>query len=219
MKTKIWYFLFLSVALFFPGCNSANPGFSPISTATAVTAQESIQESYENMESCSLDPIIVPTLPAIIPGYTELDESTGLHVTGYAQTIDLETYRLEITGKVDHPLSLTYDQLRCMPRISASPDLICQGYFVDVATWTGVPLIYLLDLAGVQNEASEITLLSADGYRAYFSLDEAMQEGNFLAYEWEGQPLPILHGFPLRAVFPTQAGNKWVKWLVEIRVE
>jgi sulfite oxidase len=42
---------------------------------------------------------------------------------------------------------------------------------------------------------------------------------NFLAYEMNGQPLPVLHGFPLRAVFPGVVGNKWVKWLLEIRVE
>jgi sulfite oxidase len=42
---------------------------------------------------------------------------------------------------------------------------------------------------------------------------------NFLAYELEGKPLPVLHGFPLRAIFPTKDGNSWVKWLVEINVQ
>jgi DMSO/TMAO reductase YedYZ molybdopterin-dependent catalytic subunit len=38
------------------------------------------------------------------------------------------------------------------------------------------------------------------------------------AYELSGKPLPILHGFPLRAVFPSMQGNNWVKWLVEIQI-
>ena len=41
---------------------------------------------------------------------------------------------------------------------------------------------------------------------------------DFLAYEWEGEPVPILHGFPVRAVFPSLNGNKWVKWLIGIDV-
>jgi sulfite oxidase len=43
-------------------------------------------------------------------------------------------------------------------------------------------------------------------------------EDNLLAYEWEGQPLPILHGFPLRAIIPGTAGSNSTKWLTEIKV-
>jgi DMSO/TMAO reductase YedYZ molybdopterin-dependent catalytic subunit len=45
-----------------------------------------------------------------------------------------------------------------------------------------------------------------------------LSSDSFLAYEWEGEPLPIIHGFPVRAVFPALSGNTWVKWLVEIQV-
>jgi DMSO/TMAO reductase YedYZ molybdopterin-dependent catalytic subunit len=40
----------------------------------------------------------------------------------------------------------------------------------------------------------------------------------FLAYEWEQQPVPIIHGFPIRAAFPGLLGANWVKWLVKIEV-
>ncbi len=46
-----------------------------------------------------------------------------------------------------------------------------------------------------------------------------MAPENFLAYEWMGRPLPVLHGFPLRAVIPCQDGFAWVKWLMEIVAE
>jgi DMSO/TMAO reductase YedYZ molybdopterin-dependent catalytic subunit len=49
-------------------------------------------------------------------------------------------------------------------------------------------------------------------------LGDASNEENFLAYELSGKPLPILHGFPLRAVFPSMLGSHWVKWLVEIQI-
>jgi DMSO/TMAO reductase YedYZ molybdopterin-dependent catalytic subunit len=41
---------------------------------------------------------------------------------------------------------------------------------------------------------------------------------SILAYAWEGEPLPILHGFPVWAVFPELDGSTWVKWLVKIEV-
>ena len=167
---------------------------------------------------CVLPPVVVPTPPAEVPGYTELDPATGLHVTGSAPDIDFANYRLEVSGKVDNPLSLSYDQLRCMPRIEVECTLVCAGFFEDRTTWAGVPLSYMLDQAGVQEGAQRLRLVSADGYATQVSLESARQQDSFLAYEWEGEPLPILHGFPLRAVFPALNGNDWVKWLVSIEV-
>ncbi|HUJ67963.1 MAG TPA: molybdopterin-dependent oxidoreductase [Syntrophorhabdales bacterium] len=168
--------------------------------------------------TCAPAPLIVPPTPAKLPGYAELDPSTGLHVTGTMKEIDVAHYRLEVTGKVSRSLSLTYDELRCMPRIQARPTLVCPGFFTDVATWAGTPLKHIVDLAGPQKGATEIRLTGADGYSVSRSLADATAPANFLAYEWEGKALPRLHGFPVRAVFPGLEGNQWVKWVVKIEV-
>ena len=160
----------------------------------------------------------MPPTPAEIPGYTDLDRSTGLHVTGTLQQIDLKEYRLEVTGKVGHPLSVTYDQLRCMPRIEARPPLVCPGFFTDVATWAGTPLKHLIKLADPKSDATAVRLSGADNYSASLSLGDAIADGNFLAYEWEGKALPRLHGFPVRVILPQSEGNQWVKWLIRIEV-
>ena len=157
-------------------------------------------------------------LPAVIPGYTELDPVTGLHMTGQYQQIDLSTYRLKIMGKVEHLLSLSYDDLRCIPKIESRPTLVCPGFFTDVAAWVGVPLKSILEQAVVLPDATGVRLNSADGYSATITLREALSEENYLAYEWEGEPLPILHGFTVRAVFPQLQGNTWVKWLISIEL-
>ncbi len=160
-----------------------------------------------------------PPWPAAIPGYTELDPDTGLHMTGRPQRIELASYRLKVTGKVDRPLSLSFDQLRRLPRLSSKPALICQGYFEDYAAWAGASLAAILDAAKLRPDAKEVDLVSADEYSTYLSLAEARSPDAYLAYELEGKPLPVLHGFPLRAVFPGLLGNKWAKWIVEIRVK
>ena len=122
-------------------------------------------------------------------------------------------------GKVEHPLSLSYDELRCMPRVTTKAVLNCGEIFTDSGTWSGVPIRYILEQAGVQAAATTVGLKSADGYLLLISMEDARDGQNFLAYEMEGKPLPILHGFPLRAVFPNHPGSRWVKWLVEIIVE
>ncbi len=166
---------------------------------------------------CGMGPIVVPT-PARDPGYTRLDPSTGLHVTGKMQLLDLVTYRLRVTGMVDRPLELGYDEIRCLPRVQATPILVCPGFFEDEATWAGAAIADVLALAGVQDGAQEVEFVSADGYSTRLPLDKALDRANFLAYEWEGEPLPRLHGFPLRVVIPEAQGNQWTKWLVEVRV-
>jgi DMSO/TMAO reductase YedYZ molybdopterin-dependent catalytic subunit len=96
--------------------------------------------------------------------------------------------------------------------------LVCPGFFEDLATWAGVPLADVLELAGPQEDAGGLRLVGADGYSALVTMDMATSGQSFLAYEWEGEPLPVLHGYPLRAVFPDHSGSMWVKWLVRIDV-
>jgi len=189
------------------------PYVAPQPTETVMTPVAIV-----TLGNCRLDPVTQPAWPVKILLPNELDPETGLHITGNPKQIDLVTYRLKITGLVEFPLSLTYDDLRCLPRVTDSPELVCPGVFVDKATWTGVPIKLVLELAGVQQGATKLTLISADGREVNLSLEKAIADGNFLAYELNSKLLPVQHGFPLRAVFPSMPGSFWIKWLIEIRI-
>ncbi len=229
---------FLIVGIFLAGC-AGQPGSRtpavplsalPATVAAQVTGTASpslirttaitptVESGTPSSAPCSLSLVVVPTM-APNPGSNALDRTTGLHVTGHPVLIDIVNYRLLVIGLVDHPLSLSYDDLRCMPKVTARLDLVCPGVFEDVGTWSGVPIKYILGLAGLQSTAKVIRLVAADKYESQIYLQDALKAGNFLAYELKGQPLPVLHGFPLRAVFPGMPGSRWVKWLLEIRVE
>ena len=165
-------------------------------------------------------PTVVPPTPIPYPGYAQQEPDTGLHVTSNALHVDLASYRLRVFGLVDQPLSLSYDDLRCLPKVQAEVRLECPGYFVDWATLAGPTIASVIALAGPRPGVATVTLTSVNGYSTRFSLAEAQAEENFLAYAWgsRGEPLPASHGFPLRVAVPSKPGSAWVKWLEEIQL-
>ena len=147
---------------------------------------------------------------------TPIDE---LHTTGTPPEIDIEEYRLIIDGKVANPLSLTYEELQSYPTITEKVLLICPGFFVDNAIWTGVPLELLLEEASVQPDASLVVFRAADGYHKFISPTYLEEAKVFLAYKVNEEVLPVEHGYPLRVVIEGIYGGKWVKWLEHIEVQ
>ncbi len=167
--------------------------------------------------ACSLPPAVRPTAVPY-PGYTQLEPETGLHVTGPAQEIDPASYRLRVIGLVAQPLSLTFDDIRCLPKVQGHVWLTCPGFFTDETDLAGVTFADLFALVGPQPQATRVRLTSIEGYSVLFSLNEVLAVGNFLAYQWKDELLPSSHGFPLRAVFPRQSGGNWVKWITQIEL-
>jgi len=94
------------------------------------------------------------------------------------------------------------------------------------ARWRGVPLKTVLDKAGVQQGAKQITFNGMDGpvsdktpdFIKALDIDHARDGEVMLAYGMNGEDLPILNGFPLRLVVPGYYGTYWVKHLNEITV-
>jgi DMSO/TMAO reductase YedYZ molybdopterin-dependent catalytic subunit len=147
-----------------------------------------------------------------------VEPSTGLHVTAPPQVIDLETYRLAVKGKVTRELSLTYDELRCLPKIGGYMRIECPGFFVDFSNLAGASLVSVLEMAGPLEGAKQVVFTGVDGRISGVSLTDAQASKYFLAYEWEGEPLPVSHGFPVRAALPDNLGGDWVKWLQQIDI-
>ena len=201
-------------ALFLAGC-AVPPGAAPDAAPTPTAGPTSIPPEPT---VCRLAPFTAPTRPAAVPRLDQVDD-IGLHVAGRGPVeIDPLSYRLKVSGLVEQPLELSLDELRCLPRIAARVVLTCQGAFRDETTYAGVPLARVLELAHLRKEARAVHLLGADQNLGNIDLRNALDENTFLAYQWKTEPLPILHGFPLRAVIPALLGYAWTKYLVEIQV-
>lgn len=132
--------------------------------------------------------------------------------------IDSKTYRIKIIGKVDRPLSLTYDQILKYPSFTETVLLICPGFFSNNGRWTGVALKTLLHEAQVNKEAQYVDVVGNGEKRTRISLKELDQKKVFLAYRVNGETLPQKHGFPLRLVYEDAYGYDWVKYVKEIIV-
>jgi DMSO/TMAO reductase YedYZ molybdopterin-dependent catalytic subunit len=169
----------------------------------------------------------------------------GLHylLTHYdIPAVDVTAWRLEVDGQVDRPLSLDLDEVRTRPRVTTAVTLECAGNgramlsprpvsqpwldgAVGTAEWTGTPLAPLLREAGVDESTVDVVFTGADhgiergveqDYQRALPVTEALRPEALLAYEMNGQPLPVQHGFPLRLVIPGWYGMAHVKWLTRI---
>jgi sulfite oxidase len=99
---------------------------------------------------------------------------------------------------------------------------------ISNATWSGVALRDILAEAGVQNGTAHVAFVSYDqvekgsetfGYGGSIPIDKALRSEVLLAYEMNGEPLPPVHGFPLRMVVPGYVAARSVKWLCTITLQ
>jgi DMSO/TMAO reductase YedYZ molybdopterin-dependent catalytic subunit len=130
--------------------------------------------------------------------------------------VNLKTYRLKVTGKVERPLSLSYDEILKYPSLTETVLLICPGFFANNGRWTGVDFKSLLQEAQIKKEAQYIDVVGAHEKRVRIPLKLLDQKRIFLAYQVNGETLPRKHGFPLRLVYEDVYGSDWVKYVDEI---
>lgn len=174
------------------------------------------------------EPMSATTFSAIeglSPLYTPNDEFFRIDTALVLPRVDLDDWRLRVTGLVDEPFELTYDELLAMPQTEMDITLACVsnevgGNLVGTARWQGVPLADLLDRAGVQPEGTQVVGRSVDGFTAGFPTGVGTDgRPAIVAVGMNGEPLPLSHGFPARLVVAGLYGYvSATKWLSEIEV-
>ncbi|MBX9710332.1 MAG: molybdopterin-dependent oxidoreductase [Xanthobacteraceae bacterium] len=165
------------------------------------------------------------------------------HLADVPLDIDPDKFSVGIKGKVDKPLTLSLADIKKMPSVEIVAVNQCsgnsRGFFeprvaggqlgngaMGNARWKGVPLKAVLDKAGVQQGAKQVVFGGMDGpvmdktpdFAKALDIDHARDGEVMLAYAMNGEPLPVLNGFPLRLIVPGYYGTYWVKHLNEINV-
>ncbi|HEY3107816.1 MAG TPA: sulfite oxidase [Chloroflexota bacterium] len=153
-------------------------------------------------------------------------------------------HRVAVAGNVERPLELSLDDLRRLGTKTLLTTMECAGNnrmslaplpsgepwlggAVSTGRWTGTPLAAVLDAAGLRGGTVEILVEGADRgkpadgppdipFARALPLDKARHEDTILAFEMDGQPLPVDHGAPLRLIVPAWYGMAAVKWVGRI---
>jgi DMSO/TMAO reductase YedYZ molybdopterin-dependent catalytic subunit len=141
-------------------------------------------------------------------------------ITGSFPVIPRSKYRLEVTGLVDRPLTLTVVDLEAMPITKLVKDFQCvTGWRVPQVHWEGVKLSDVLDAAGVRGAATGLNFESYDGADSEsLTVDQARLPDVIVAYRMLGAPVTTEHGGPVRLYVAPMFGYKSLKWLSAIRV-
>jgi sulfoxide reductase catalytic subunit YedY len=148
---------------------------------------------------------------------TPLDQFETMGLTD--RVVDLGTWRLEVTGLVKRPLTLTFTQVSALPSIDREVLLICPGFFVNHGRWKGVSVRGILEEADYDRAASRVAIGAKGNKSADFPIADLLSGKVFLAYQVNESALPRKHGFPLRVVAEGYYGAEWVKYVDTIRVE
>ncbi len=167
------------------------------------------------------------------------------HVFPIPTSVDLSTWRLKVTGHVERPLELSMDDLKTkFPLVAVTAVNQCSGNSrgrfaprvlggqwgdgaMGCAEWAGARMRDILNIAGVRQGAVQVTFDGLDrpafpsvpDFVKSLDVSRIMDDPDVLvAYQMNGQPLPMLNGFPARLVVPGWYATYWVKNLSEITV-
>jgi len=185
--------------------DTANP---EVNTAAPVDKREQArlarfrEGEVREYEGARLDPAIV-----------EYDNS----ITG-VQQVDLASYRLAVTGLVDNPEELTYDDVLALDPYERKITLNCVEGWSATVLWKGARLMDIIAAAGPAPEVNTVIFHAVDGYTTSLPLEMIKERDLILAYDANGLPLPEQMGFPFIVVAEDNAGYKWARWVSEIEL-
>jgi DMSO/TMAO reductase YedYZ molybdopterin-dependent catalytic subunit len=134
------------------------------------------------------------------------------------QRVDIKTYRLQITGLVHVPQSLTYQEVLRLPVVKRAITLYCVEGWNEHLLFEGVRLADLLALAKPKKGVRFIILYAVDGYSSSLTYDYATRLDIMLAAKINGRVLDAKRGFPFQVVAESKLGYKWVKWVTRIEL-
>jgi DMSO/TMAO reductase YedYZ molybdopterin-dependent catalytic subunit len=180
--------------------------------------------------------VLPPAAPAVpVPAGAQVNGAVAyvtanedfyrIDTTLYPPQVDPASWELRIHGMVRNPITITWEQLLQRPMVQRYVTLACVsnevgGDLIGNALWLGTPIKDLLDEAQPLPDADQVVQRSADGWNCG-TPTAVLRDGRdaLLAIGMNGEPLPVLHGFPVRMVVPGLYGYvSACKWITEIEL-
>ena len=169
-----------------------------------------ISRGFRGRRDASADPSRVPPGQYVTGDFPVLSAGPTPHT-------QLADWSFAIQGEVDEPRTWTWDEFRALPSENLTTDIHCVTKWSKLDTvWTGASVDTLLD--GVDTSAEYVTAWSDGGYTTNVPLPDLVNGQAFVAYEYDGKPLPADHGGPARLVVPHLYFWKSAKWVRGLKV-
>lgn len=133
-------------------------------------------------------------------------------------TINMDTYRLQVGGLVNNPLSLSYYEVLQMPQYTKLVVLHCVEGWDATILWQGAKISELIDLVQADPSSNTVIFHSADGYTTSLPLEYVRENNILLAHKENEQVLPATLGYPFIVVAEDKYGYKWARWVTKIEL-
>jgi DMSO/TMAO reductase YedYZ molybdopterin-dependent catalytic subunit len=176
-------------------------------------AQKATQPLNESIEALLFNP---QKLVREFPASAIEPEALLINTFDVTPEIDPQTFRLKVDGEVAHSLNLSLAEVEKMPLTTMTIRHICVEGWSAIVQWAGVRLRDIFVLAQPAANVRYVYFKSADGYYESWDIASALHPQTLLAYQKNGQPLPIENGAPLRLASPIKLGYKQSKWITQI---
>jgi DMSO/TMAO reductase YedYZ molybdopterin-dependent catalytic subunit len=166
------------------------------------------------------------TVAGITPIVMPNDRFYRIDTSLLTPSVSTTDWTLRIFGLVDRETTLTWAQLIALPMFEQYVTIACVSNevgdkLVGNAKWTGVRLRDVLDIAGVQANATQLVGRSVDGWTAGMPTAWVMDPARepMIALKMNDEPLPPIHGYPARLIVPGLYGYvSATKWLKELEL-
>ena len=193
-----------SISLLLGGCGT------PLFEDLVGTLSEPVNQKLQSLLLKPQTPVPEFSLNQIEP------EALIVNTYRFTPVINQEKYRLIIDGEVENPLSLSMEDIKNLSFTSMIIRHVCVEGWAAIVQWGGIRLRELVALAQPKSTVKYAYFKSADGYYSSWDITSALHPQTLLAYEKNGESLPIENGAPLRLASPIKLGYKQSKWVTRV---
>jgi len=187
---------------------------------------ETVDVCFAGREPLGTGPKNRHGMPQLPPGQHEVQNWPVLDL-GDVPEVSIDEWRLELTGLVENPLTLTWKDFRALPEVEDTSDFHCVTTWSRYDNrWKGVRFRDLVELVVPRDEARFVVTEGYDvlpgsnvPYTTNLPLARAVEDDVLLVHSWEGEPLAREHGGPCRMITPKLYAWKGAKWIRKIEFE
>lgn len=144
------------------------------------------------------------------PGQKEVKKVPLRHISAIPK-FDPNTWRLEVYGEVEKPMTFSFEDLKPEPSILSVSDFHCvEGWSILDNKWAGLPFKTIAEIVKPKEKAKYVTFECDDRYTTSLPLSDLLEDKVLLAYKLNDKPLPPERGGPLRLVVPQNTHSNFV---------